>query len=440
MVTHNKNYIANLESMRIAHQAQQHNALPVLKQEWQQLLQKQDELEKKRHKTLAQDEAITKALNASETNSKEYAKKRTIKKNLNTLCTTIENNLKKNQDAITALEANIKQLEEPTTPDIKQAEVALATANDKLNKTLSSQPTTVNPNARKTLPSRFDRAAKIITIELDTIKGQMRELEEKLKQHSNEVKKILAIPSSSDKNDEPTPSDDDIKVLRQTFEDLNQRIEKKQQKTGLSLLWKPIYNLFRQLFGIERKITQLTKQQELALPIFKEMTQLITNHLQLETHQIDFQEQLQHTLDDGSHLKEMATAIQKKLTPYCTTTLTSFFSTVPPLQRKIASITKALSTFLSEPSENNLSQLSAQMLLQTNANYLDNEDFAAIIKQTGMLYQEIADIHNNQLELKQHHENLQTARSQDIKSSLQSFKDDSHHIYPNHEAPKTQNK
>jgi len=80
------------------------------------------------------------------------------------------------------------------------------------------------------------------------------------------------------------------------------------------------------------------------------------------------------------------------------------------------------------------------MLLQTNANYLDNEDFAAIIKQTGMLYQEIADIHNNQLELKQHHENLQTARSQDIKSSLQSFKDDSHHIYPNHEAPKTQNK
>jgi hypothetical protein len=416
MSIQDKNYLANLKKdvdsaqetldlIRLRHQASQQHELSVLEKKLSDLLQAQHAVEINLHEILEKEAIIVTALNALSPSSREYKEKYQRRTEINEICSKYESDMKQKQAEITKTKTHIDQLKAPTSPKEQEAIVALNRAQTALQAAQSSRKKFTRQLQTKTVPSRFDRTADAITAKLAQTKDEMDNLETSINQAWDQAKAVLAQDSSPKKEPAPSYAKQDIEALEKKFEDLNIRIERKQNKTGCFRAWKPIYNLFRQFFGIERKLTKLTSQQAEAIPIFDTITALLVKSLELEEQTTQLHGALQQALDDRSHLKELALVIQKKLEPYCTTHITTFFSKAPRLEKDIAPIAKALTTFLGEPTEANLEPLSATMS-RAHPRYLENKDFQTLIVEASGLYEVIDKLYHDHLELKQLQEDL----------------------------------
>lgn len=414
-----KNYLANLKKdvddaqeildiIRLKHQESQQHELPVIENKLSELLQAQHAVEINLHEILEKEEVVVAALNALSPSSREYKEKAQRLTEINELCSKYESHIQQNQAEIDTMKTHINQLKSPVSPKEKEALAALNRAKTALKAAQSSRKIFTRHLQTKTVPSRFDRTADDITIKLTHSKEEMDNLEASINQAWDQAKAVLVQDSSPTKEPSMSYTKQDVEALEKKFEDLNTRIERKQNKTGCFRAWKPIYNLFRQLFGIERKLTKLTSQQAEAIPIFDTITTLLVKSLELEDQTTQLHGALQQTLKQRAHLKEMALGIQKKLEPYCTTHITTFFSKAPRSEKDIVPIAKALTTFLGEPTEANLEQFSATMS-RAHPRYLENKDFQALIVEASELYEAIDELYHDHLELKQLQEDLHPA-------------------------------
>jgi len=416
MSIQDKNYLANLrkdvddtqeilDMIRLKHQESQQHELPVIEKKLSELLQAQHAVEINLHEILEKEAIIVTALNALSPSSREYKEKSQRRTEINEICSKYESDIKQNQAEIKTLKIHINQLKAPTSPKEQEAIVALNRAQTALQTAQSSRKKFTRQLQTKTVPSRFDSTADAITAKLAHAKDEMDNLETSINKAWEQAKAVLIQDSSPKKEPSTSYTKQDVEALEKKFEDLNTRIERKQHKTGCFRAWKPMYNLFRQFFGIERKLTKLTSQQAEAIPIFGTITALLVKSLELEEQTTQLHGALQQALEDRSHLKDMAVVIQKKLEPYCTTHITTFFSKAPRLEKDIAPIAKALTTFLGEPTEANLEQLSATMS-RAHPRYLENKDFQALIVEASGLYEAIDALYHDHLELKQLQEDL----------------------------------
>jgi len=426
MSIQDKNYLANLKKdiddaqeildiISLRHQESQQHELPVLEKKLSELLQAQHAVEINLHEIIEKEAVIVAALNALSPSSREYKEKAQRRTDINAICSKYESDIEQNQAEITKTKTHIEQLKAPTSPKEQEAIVALNQAKTALQAAQSSRKNFTRQLQTKTVPSRFDRTADAITARLAHTKDEMDNLETSINRAWNQARSVLVQDSSPKKEPAPSYTKQDVEALEKKFEDLNTCIERKQNKTGCFRAWKPIYNLFRQFFGIERKLTKLTSQQAEAIPIFDTITALLVKSLELEEQTTQLHGTLQQALDDRSHLKEMALVIQKKLEPYCTTHITTFFSKAPRLEKNIVPIAKALTTFLGEPNEANLEQLSATMS-RSHPRYLENKDFKALIVEASGLYEAIDGLYHDHLELKQLQEDLRPTDTEQKKN------------------------
>jgi len=236
---------------------------------------------------------------------------------------------------------------------------------------------------KKTFPTRVARQAEALTAELSEVQNKINTLDKTI---NTDYKKAQAVLSGTLPK-EATPQEP--KTLKNNFEALNTKIENKLQKEANNeylRFWKPIYNLFREIFGQERELTTLKRQQSIAHPIFTRIEKAVTEKLKLEEKQTTLEEGLKHTIQEQGKFKTTTSSIQEALKAHqLGKTMRKFVS---PLKESVALVAKALNRFVTEPNEEKRHALSQAM--KDNPQYTQGpEAFLSAIDEARELYEEV---------------------------------------------------
>jgi hypothetical protein len=240
--------------------------------------------------------------------------------------------------------------------------------------------------APQTLPTRFSRQAEALTAEHMTLESNIHALRISINTLYTQAQTVLTgtSPKEADTH-QYTPKE--VQRLENNFKSLNLRIEHKQEKDQQYLrIWKPIYNLFRKLFGQERKLTILTQQQNLAYSIFIKIEEAVTSKLNMEAKQVTLKEGLDYAVDKQNNLSNTLSPIQETLKEHqLGKTMRQFVS---DNRKSVAFVAKALDRFLTEPTEEKRDVLFQTM--KDNTAYIKGpEKFLKAIDNASELYEEV---------------------------------------------------
>jgi len=268
-------------------------------------------------------------------------------------------------------------------------EAELKTINNRIKQLNLDEPHIATESSKQILPTRFARQAEALTAQLVISKNEINALNTRLNALYTKAQAMLSNTQASDKNLTHQYTAREITTLNNDFGLLNTQIIaklKKQQQGGYTRLWKPIYDLFRELFGKTRELTKLTAQQNLLVPIFMDIGEVVTKQLQLEAQHETLDAGLQNAIQEQKNLKQAVIPIQKELGTHQLGQTSRMF--VSEASKSVAFVAKALDRFLTEPTVSKRDILFQMM--RDNPHYVKGpKTFLTAIDKAQELYEEI---------------------------------------------------